>query len=168
MTRAFYDVVIIGTESAAGSAPWRRTAVSVPWIAANGSFAIVCAGKACAWGKPAKALGIYEPFAHTLRIEVRWWDIYLGRSGSHGATSRHTPHGSPLFSFYHPAMQDVLLIPQPRRRRGAARPRATQLRRRPVVTVDQAGWMREIGARLVVGADGRNHRPASGPLRCAP
>ena len=64
-----------------------------------------------AWGGPeAKALGIYELLRNTCGLEVRWWDIYLGSQlMAHRDFIATTPHQSPLFGFYHPDMQEVLL-----------------------------------------------------------
>src|SRR4051812_32502640 len=64
-----------------------------------------------AWGVPeAEALGIYELLRTTCGLEVRWWDIYLGSQlMAHRDFLATTPHQSPLFGFYHPDMQEVLL-----------------------------------------------------------
>src|SRR5712691_10119742 len=64
-----------------------------------------------AWGVPeARALGIYELLCKTCGLEVRWWDTYLGSELiDHRDYIATTPHHSPLFSFYHPEMQEVLL-----------------------------------------------------------
>lgn len=114
-----------------------------------------------AWGVPeAKALGIYERLLATCGIEVTWWDIYLGEQlfvrRDFPAT---TPHGSPLFSFYHPHMQDSLLDAAAAAGahvwRGAA-VRAVRPGPQPGITVEDGGWQNEISARMVVAADGRN------------
>ena len=113
-----------------------------------------------AWGVPeAKALGVYKLLRDTCGLEVRWWDIYLGtQMFAHRDFTETTPHRSPLFSFYHPDMQEVLLTAAAAAGaevwRGAAvrRVRSEPL---PTVTVEQDGWMHELRARLVVGADGR-------------
>ena len=66
-----------------------------------------------AWGVPeAKKLGIYELLCDTCGIEVPWWDIYLiDEQLAHRNFPETTPHQSPLFSFYHPEMQETLLDP---------------------------------------------------------
>ena len=70
-----------------------------------------------------------------------------------------TPHHSPLFSFYHPDMQEVLLTAAAEAGaevwRGAS-VRAVRSGTLPIVTVEQDGWMSELQARLVVAADGRS------------
>jgi menaquinone-9 beta-reductase len=64
-----------------------------------------------AWGVPeARALGIYELLRETCGVEVRWWDTYLNSELiDHRDFPATTPHHSPLFGFYHPEMQEVLL-----------------------------------------------------------
>jgi 2-polyprenyl-6-methoxyphenol hydroxylase-like FAD-dependent oxidoreductase len=114
-----------------------------------------------AWGVPeAKALGIYELLRSTCGLEVRWWDIYLGSQMlAHRDFIATTPHHSPLFGFYHPDMQEVLLTAAAEA--GAEVWRGTSVREvrpnaLPTVTVEQDGWMSELQARLVVAADGRS------------
>ncbi len=114
-----------------------------------------------AWGVPeAKALGVYDLLRATCGLEVRWWDMYLGTQLlAHRDFTETTPHGSPLFSFYHPAMQEVLLTAAAEAGaevwRGAA-VRKVRTDPRPTVTIEQDGWLSELQARLVVAADGRN------------
>lgn len=114
-----------------------------------------------AWGVPeARALGIYELLRATCGLEVRWWDIYLGSQMlAHRDFTETTPHRSPLFSFYHPEMQEVLLTAAAEAGaevwRGAA-VRKVRSDPQPTVTVEQDGWMSELHARLVVAADGRS------------
>ena len=64
-----------------------------------------------AWGVPeARALGIYDLLRETCGLEVRWWDTYLEATLiDHRDFLTTTPHHSPLFGFYHPEMQEVLL-----------------------------------------------------------
>ena len=114
-----------------------------------------------AWGVPeAKALGIYELLRTTCGLEVRWWDIYLGPDMiAHRDFIATTPHQSPLFGFYHPDMQEVLLTAA--EEAGAEVWRGTQARevrpgRVPTVSVDHNGQREEVHARLVVAADGRS------------
>ena len=114
-----------------------------------------------AWGVPeARALGIYELLRATCGLEVRWWDMYLGSQMlAHRDFTETTPHRSPLFSFYHPEMQEVLLTAAAEAGaevwRGAA-VRKVRSDPQPTVTVEQDGWMSELHARLVVAADGRS------------
>jgi 2-polyprenyl-6-methoxyphenol hydroxylase-like FAD-dependent oxidoreductase len=114
-----------------------------------------------AWGVPeAKALGIYELLRSTCGLEVRWWDIYLGSQMlTHRDFIATTPHQSPLFGFYHPDMQEVLLTAAAEAGaevwRGVS-VRAVRPNALPTVTVEQDGWVSELQARLVVAADGRS------------
>lgn len=113
-----------------------------------------------AWGVPeARALGIYDLLSETCGQEARWWDTYLGSELiDHRDFIATTPHHSPLFSFYHPEMQEVLLTAAAKagaevRRGGTIRevkPGAF-----PTVAIEQQGQVEEVRARLVVGADGR-------------
>lgn len=114
-----------------------------------------------AWGVPeAKALGVYDLLRHTCGLEVRWWDMYLGTMplACRDFTTT-TPHGSPLFGFYHPDMQEVLLTAA--EEAGAEVWRGASVRRvrttpRPTVTVERDRWVSDLTARMVVAADGRN------------
>ena len=113
-----------------------------------------------AWGVPeAKKLGIYELLCDTCGIEVPWWDIYLiDEQLAHRNFPETTPHQSPLFSFYHPEMQETLL--RAAEEDGAEVKRGSQTlaiqnETNPTVTVKQNGGTQELKARLVVGADGR-------------
>jgi 2-polyprenyl-6-methoxyphenol hydroxylase-like FAD-dependent oxidoreductase len=113
-----------------------------------------------AWGVPeAKALGIYELLRNTCGLEVRWWDIYLGSQlMAHRDFLTTTPHQSPLFGFYHPDMQEVLLTAAADA--GAEVWRGAHVRNvrpgtLPTVEVEYDGQRKELRARLVVAADGR-------------
>ena len=114
-----------------------------------------------AWGVPeAKKLGIYELLCDTCGIEVPWWDIYLiDEQLAHRNFPETTPHQSPLFSFYHPEMQETLLSAA--EREGAEVMRGSQTLAiqngaNPTVTIKQNSDTQKLKARLVVGADGRN------------
>jgi 2-polyprenyl-6-methoxyphenol hydroxylase-like FAD-dependent oxidoreductase len=114
-----------------------------------------------AWGVPeARALGIYERLRETCGVEVRWWDTYLRADQiDHRDFPATTPHHSPLFGFYHPEMQEVLLTATTQAgaevRRGAS-VREVKPGGVPSVVLEQEGRVEEAHARLVVGADGRN------------
>lgn len=114
-----------------------------------------------AWGVPeARALGIYERLRETCGVEVRWWDTYLRADQiDHRDFPATTPHHSPLFGFYHPEMQEVLLTAATQAgaevRRGAS-VREVKPGGVPSVVLEQKGLVEEAHARLVVGADGRN------------
>jgi 2-polyprenyl-6-methoxyphenol hydroxylase-like FAD-dependent oxidoreductase len=113
-----------------------------------------------AWGIPeARALGVYDLLRETCGVEVRWWDTYVGTTLiEHRDFVATTPHHSPLFGFYHPEMQEVLL--QAAADAGAEVSRGVSVRAvqpgsLPTVTIEQDGQPTELQARLVVGADGR-------------
>ena len=114
-----------------------------------------------AWGVPeARALGIYERLRETCGVEVRWWDTYLRADQiDHRDFPATTPHHSPLFGFYHPEMQEVLLTAATQAgaevRRGASVREVTP-GGVPSVVLEHEGRVEEAHARLVVGADGRN------------
>ena len=114
-----------------------------------------------AWGVPeAQALGIDERLRETCGVEVRWWDTYLRADRiDHRDFPATTPHHSPLFGFYHPEMQEVLLTAATQA--GAEVRRGTSVREvrpggMPSVVIEHEGRVEEVQARLVVGADGRN------------
>ena len=106
-----------------------------------------------AWGVPeARALGVYDLLRETCGVEVRWWDTYVGATlidrRDFVAT---TPHHSPLFGFYHPEMQEVLLRAAADAgvevRRGAS-VRAVPSGVLPTVTVEHEGRMTELAGSL--------------------
>jgi 2-polyprenyl-6-methoxyphenol hydroxylase-like FAD-dependent oxidoreductase len=112
------------------------------------------------WGvAEAKALGIYKVLHTTCGHELPWWDTYRGsEQTSHRNLVATTPQQAPEFSFYHPAMQEVVL--QAAADAGAEVSRGAVVRevkreRLPTVVVERAGRVEELQARLVVGADGR-------------
>lgn len=113
-----------------------------------------------AWGVPeARALGIYELLRETCGVEVRWWDTYLhSELIDHRDFPATTPHHSPLFGFYHPEMQEVLLSAAAKAgaevRRGAS-VREVKPGTPPTVVIEHRGQVEELRAQLVVGADGR-------------
>src|SRR5262245_35369338 len=63
------------------------------------------------WGvAEAKALGIYKVLHTTCGHELPWWDTYRGpEQTTHRNLVATTPQQAPEFSFYHPAMQEVVL-----------------------------------------------------------
>jgi 2-polyprenyl-6-methoxyphenol hydroxylase-like FAD-dependent oxidoreductase len=164
MAKTSYDLIIVGG-GMGGSALAKAMAehgVRVFVLEREKQFKDRVRGEGMhAWGVPeAKALGIYELLRNTCGLEVRWWDIYLGSQlMMHRDFLTTTPHQSPLFGFYHPAMQEVLLTNAAEAGaevwRGAS-VRAVRSGALPTVTVEQDGWMSELQARLVVAADGRS------------
>ena len=113
------------------------------------------------WGvAEAKALGIHEFLATQCGNELRTWNIYLG--GPEPLIARDlietTPQRAGWLTFYHPAMQELVLEAAARAgaevRRGA-RVLDVQPGRPPRVQIELDGRREEVEARLVVGADGR-------------
>jgi 2-polyprenyl-6-methoxyphenol hydroxylase-like FAD-dependent oxidoreductase len=112
------------------------------------------------WGVlEASQLGIYDLLKSTCGIETRCWDTYLdGVLFERRDFVSTTPHHTPLFSFYHPLMQEVLA--QAAQEAGAVIWRgalASHVRpgRMPSVAIAKDGHSHELKARLIVGADGR-------------
>ena len=112
------------------------------------------------WGvAEARKLDIYDLLRTTCGHELPWFDMYVGaEQTAHRDLIATTPHQAPEFSFYHPAMQEVLL--QAAVEAGAVVRRGALVRdvrpgARPTVTVEMDGRTHEVQGRLVVGADGR-------------
>ncbi len=143
MALAGYDVLIIEKETAFRDRV--RGEVLLPW----GSH-------------EAQLLGIYDLLVERCAREFLREHFFLG-----GATSeprdyrRTTPKQTCGLSFYHPAMQEALLLSAAevaaKVRRGAV---ATSIRSGPSTEVDflQHGESHTVSARLLVGADGRDSR----------
>jgi 2-polyprenyl-6-methoxyphenol hydroxylase-like FAD-dependent oxidoreductase len=113
------------------------------------------------WGvSEAKELGIFDLLEETCGHHLPWWDNYVeGEHVRRRDMVATTPHGAPEYSFYHPAMQEVLL--QAAMDAGAEVHRAataTAIRTNGsrTVAVRENGNASEYIARLIVGADGRN------------
>jgi 2-polyprenyl-6-methoxyphenol hydroxylase-like FAD-dependent oxidoreductase len=113
------------------------------------------------WGvADAKGLGVLELLRKGCAHEVPWFDTYLGNVlAAHRNVVTTTPQQLPSLTFYHPAMQELLL--------GAAASAGACVRRGAVVkgvrpgtpasvVVGDNSHSEEIRARLVVGADGRS------------
>jgi 2-polyprenyl-6-methoxyphenol hydroxylase-like FAD-dependent oxidoreductase len=112
------------------------------------------------WGvAEMQALGLYALLRTTCAHELPQLGFYLGPEfGEPRDLIATTPQRLPGVSFYHPAMQEVLL--QAATAAGAEVRRGASVREvkpgsMPTVVVEQEGRMEEIPARLVVGADGR-------------
>jgi 2-polyprenyl-6-methoxyphenol hydroxylase-like FAD-dependent oxidoreductase len=113
------------------------------------------------WGvAEAVRLGVFELLRDHGAHQVHWVDYYSGNVlTAHRPVVTTTPHQLPCLSFYHPAMQELLI--------GAAAGAGACVRRgvsvkavRPgtpaAVMVEDHGHTEEIHARLIVGADGRS------------
>jgi len=113
------------------------------------------------WGvAELRELGLYQPLNSMHGHELPWFDFYIGPElASHRNLVDTTPQAAPEFSFYHPAMQDLVLQvavdAKAEVKRGVSvhsvEPGAT-----PKVVASENGKAMEYRARLVVGADGRN------------
>jgi len=108
------------------------------------------------WGVgEARTLGLDGVLRATCAHPLPWSDlVFAGATVAHRDLAATTPQGVSWFSFYHPAMQEIVLDAAERAgatvRRGA-RVRDVRPGAPPVAVVDDE----EISARLVVGADGR-------------
>ena len=112
------------------------------------------------WGvAETQALGLYELLRTTCAHELPYFDFSAGLGSEEPRDLiATTPQRLPCFSFYHPAMQEVLLHAATTAgaevRRGAS-VRDVKPGSIPTVVVEQEGQVEEIPARLIVGADGR-------------
>lgn len=113
------------------------------------------------WGvAEAEKLGLAEFLRDKCGHDLPWVDFFAGNTlVAHRPVAASTPQQVPRLSFYHPAMQEVLLEAASRAgaevRRGASvqqvRPGAP-----PSVVVALNGHLGTVHARLIVGADGRS------------
>lgn len=117
-------------------------------------------GESTAWGvAEMQALGLYDLLRTTCAHETPWFGVYIGPEfGEPRDLIATTPQRLPAFTFYHPAMQEVLL--QAAADAGAEVRHGASVRDVkpggvPTVVVEQEGRVEEIQARLIVGADGR-------------
>src|SRR5262249_45188780 len=112
------------------------------------------------WGVgEARALGLDVLLRETCAHPLPWSDLVFGGVPVvHRDLAATTSQGVAWFSFYHPAMQEVLLDAAAAAgatvRRGA-RVRDVRPGSAPVAVVEEDGGAEEIRARLVVAADGR-------------
>jgi menaquinone-9 beta-reductase len=112
------------------------------------------------WGvAETQALGLYEILRATCARESTRFGFSTGaKFGEPRDLIATTPQQLPFFSFYHPAMQEVVLqtaVDAGAEVRRGARVREVKLGGVPTVIVEQEGRVEEIRARLIVGADGR-------------
>ena len=112
------------------------------------------------WGvAETQALGLYNLLRTTCAHETPRFGLYTEPEfGEARDLITTTSLRLPAFTFYHPAMQEVLL--QAATEAGAEVRRGASVREvrpgdRPTVVVEQEGRVEEIHARLIVGADGR-------------
>jgi 2-polyprenyl-6-methoxyphenol hydroxylase-like FAD-dependent oxidoreductase len=112
------------------------------------------------WGvAETQALGLYELLRTTCAHESPRFGLSIGPEfGEPRDLPTTTPQQLPAFTFYHPAMQEVLL--QAAAAAGAEVRREASVRDvkpggMPTVVVEQEGRVEDIRAQLIVGADGR-------------
>lgn len=120
----------------------------------------VCGEGLVPWGvAETQALGLYALLRTACAHELPYFDFSAGLGSEEPRDLiATTPQRLPCFSFYHPAMQEVVL--QAATTAGAEVRRGASVRdvkpgSIPTVVVEQEGRVEEIPARLVVGADGR-------------
>jgi 2-polyprenyl-6-methoxyphenol hydroxylase-like FAD-dependent oxidoreductase len=113
------------------------------------------------WGvAEANQLGILDLLRGQCAHEIPWFDFYTEDSlAAHRPVALTTPQQLPCITFYHPAMQELLI--------GAAESAGASVRRGvsvqdvrpgnpPTVVVEANGHQEEVQARLVVASDGRS------------
>jgi len=112
------------------------------------------------WGyAEARALGLHDTMLANGGHEVASWDTFFGpmNAGRRDFPST-TPQALPSLTFYHPQMQEALLVAAEQSgaevRRGA-RARAVEGDGRPHVDIEWDSGSESLRARLIVGADGR-------------
>jgi menaquinone-9 beta-reductase len=112
------------------------------------------------WGvAELQKLGVYQLLLDSCARSIRWEDTYIGGARfDHRDLIATSPQKMPMLNWLHNEMEEVLLQ--------AAQDAGAEVRRgarvsgltpgtRPSVTVENQGSVHEIGARLVVCADGR-------------
>ena len=114
------------------------------------------------WGvNEARDLGVYDILMNSRGYPVHLWTSHSWRQRPPRDLNATTPRASHCLDFYHPAMQEAML--------GAAEQAGAEVRRgvavkgvesgkSPAVIVDNGRGREMIGARLVVGSDGRASR----------
>jgi len=118
------------------------------------------------WGSvEAKELGIYDILLRSCAREAPRLRFYLaGKAAPPRDYLTSTPKGTCVLSFYHPAMQEVLLSEAAKEGaevwRGAAMA-AVYPGKRPEVDIVVEGKTQRVTARLIVGADGRESQLAT-------
>ena len=113
------------------------------------------------WGvAEAREIGVYDAIMAAGGHHLPWWDNYQGpQRTAHRDLTKTAATGLPAVSFYHPEMQEALI--QAAADAGAevhrgARVLDLKTDGSVIVVAELDGREVEVGARLVVGADGRN------------
>ena len=164
MNRKSYDIVTIGGGLAGASLAkvMAERGANVLVLESETEFKDRVRGESMMpWGvAEARELGIYDTIMASGGHELPWWDVYQGpERTTHRNLPQTTQCGLPAISFYHPTVQGALI--QSARDAGAevhrgARVTGLELNGTPTVRFRLDGHETEIGARLIVGADGRN------------
>lgn len=113
------------------------------------------------WGvAEATQLGVLDLLRDRCAHELPWMDFYVGNVlSAHRPVADTTPQQLPCVTFYHPAMQELVISAA--ETAGACVRRGVSVKEvrsgnPAVVLVGDNGRCEEIQARLVVGADGRS------------
>jgi 2-polyprenyl-6-methoxyphenol hydroxylase-like FAD-dependent oxidoreductase len=161
-----YDLAVIGAGIAGSSLAFSmaKAGARVVLLETEAEFRDRVRGEIlCPWGvAEARALGLSQAFLDAGACELRWVDQYMGpQQIEHRDLPATTLTKTPINTFYHPRMQTSLLqtaqsVHVEVRRGGCVTsltPGAV-----PRVTCRSNGSSEEIGARLVVIAEGRNSK----------
>ena len=162
MASGTYDIITVGggLGGAALAKAMAEHGARVLVVEREKQFKDRIRGESTAWGvAEMQALDLYDLLRTTCAHETPWFGVYTGPEfGEPRDLIATTPQRLPAFTFYHPAMQEVLL--QAAADAGAEVRRGASVREVrpggvPTVVVEQEGRVEEIRARLIVGADGR-------------
>ena len=115
------------------------------------------------WGvAEARRLGIYDAIMESAGHRLPWWDNYHGQKRtSHVDLPKVTPQSAPVITFYHPRMQEAMVAwAELAGAEVSLGSRVVEVKSGagPSVVVDAGGRRTEIGARMVIGADGRGSK----------
>ena len=169
MTSSSYDIITVGGGlggcALAGAMAERGARVLV--LEAETKFRDRVRGEALMpWGvAEARELAVYDAIMESAGHHLPWWNSYHGPvRTSRVDLPKVTPQSAPVVTFYHPLMQEAMAAAA--ELAGAevllgTRALDVQAGASPLVVVETGGRRTVIGARLVVGADGRGSRVRS-------
>lgn len=111
------------------------------------------------WGAAeARALGVRDLMLGASGRALQYWNFHTGPMMRVNDLVANTPQHEPALTFYHPLMQEAVLAEAANAgavvRRGASVKSVTP-GASPRVTLAEGELREEVGARLIVGADGR-------------